>query len=136
MDPVAAGRAGQDDRRARSSQRPSDTTGHTTETTQAQAPVKEIPPGAIHGGSGNTYSHYGCRCELCRAAHNKRMQRRRMERFAITREHGLPAHVKHGGSAYRNWGCRCPVCTKGSAEMNRPAMQRYHERQKAKAKGS
>lgn len=62
-------------------------------------------------GIKSTYTNWGCRCDECTAAHTRDEAKARKARYDWTREHGLPAGVKHGASAYSNWGCRCTVCT-------------------------
>lgn len=71
-----------------------------------------------HGGSGRMYE-YGCRCDICRAAHNARINRRRRERDPAdyTGEHGKP-------STYVNWNCRCDLCREAWSEVNRIRYQR------------
>jgi hypothetical protein len=64
-----------------------------------------------HGGSGNAYSAYGCRCDECRAANAARAKRRRLERYA---EGG---DFEHGVCGYTNWGCRCDECSEAHSEM-------------------
>ncbi len=80
-----------------------------------------------HGGSGNGYSYYGCRCKECTGANRRRTQARKLIRRAYVQEHGLPPTVAHGYSAYINWGCRCDVCTAANTAICRA----YHARVKA-----
>lgn len=69
-----------------------------------------------HGGSGNAYSNYGCRCLECRDANTARYERRREERRAMTARDEIPASVKHGSdSTYTNWGCKCEPCSTAHA---------------------
>ncbi len=87
----------------------------TTEQTTAHI-VTHTPGGKLvtHGGSGNAYTNYGCRCEECRAANTRRVNRRRRHRSP---ESGA---FEHGAGGYRNWNCRCDVCS----EAHREAMAR------------
>ena len=70
--------------------------------------------GSVHNVS--TYTNYGCRCVECTRANAAVRERRRLERYAYTAEHGLPPEVEHGVSSYTNWGCRCEVCTTANTE--------------------
>ena len=66
----------------------------------------------VHGGSGTGYSNYGCRCEECTIANNKRVRRRIEERTGMLVKGG-----KHGKAAtYSNWGCRCAECCAAHAK--------------------
>lgn len=69
--------------------------------------VKLTPGGKpiTHGGSGNAYASYGCRCAECKAANTKRAARRRSERDSMS------GQFEHGRSGYVNWSCRCDVCS-------------------------
>lgn len=73
--------------------------------------------GIPHGGSGGGYTHYGCRCDECRAANTARCRRaraRRLERLAAGQ-----AAVTHGSaSTYTNWGCKCDECTQANTEKD------------------
>lgn len=62
-----------------------------------------------HGGSGSAYTNYGCRCQACTEAHNRRVERRRRERHVEVAT-GNATGFKHGVGGYSNWGCRCDVC--------------------------
>lgn len=84
-----------------------------------------------HGGSGNAYSNYGCRCRACIDANTARYERRREERRALTLAGELPDDVPHGSdSTYTNWGCMCTACTAAHAEKCRD----YYHASKQKAR--
>jgi len=88
-------------------------------------PVKYTPGGktVTHGGSGNAYANYGCRCEPCTEANTARNERRRAERYETTRTDGLPENIPHGASAYANWGCRCDVCSLEHSQKTKNARE-------------
>lgn len=84
--------------------------------------VYHTPGGKLitHGGSGNAYSNYGCRCRECMDANTERYERRRDERRALASEGRIPPSVKHGtDSTYTNWGCSCDPCRLAHAEKCR-----------------
>jgi len=88
--------------------------------------VDHTPSGkpVTHGGSGSDYSHYGCRCDECRAASSNRVIRRRQERAS----NPVPPHIGHGKtSTYNNYGCRCDLCAAAKAEENSAAYQARKE---------
>lgn len=58
-----------------------------------------------HGGSGNAYSNYGCRCDECKKANRDRVNRRRAERDSNE------ALVHGKATTYSNWRCRCEPCS-------------------------
>lgn len=65
-----------------------------------------------HGASG--YSNWGCRCDVCTAAHSAKMRRARQVRIQKMLA-GDPA-VPHGtASGYVSWGCRCDPCVAAAA---------------------
>jgi hypothetical protein len=75
---------------------------------------------ATHGGSGHTYTNYGCRCDECRKANARRYQRRKAERQVLVDTGQIPDTVEHGSAAtYNNWGCRCRRCTDAHIEKCR-----------------
>jgi hypothetical protein len=68
-------------------------------------PPGRINPTAPHGLNG--YTHYGCRCGVCREANRTRHAKNRENRKARL----ATADVPHGSaSTYGNWGCRCEPC--------------------------
>lgn len=73
----------------------------------------------IWHGSVTTYRVDGCRCDACKAAGTENTAKRRAQRVAYTRTHGLPESIEHGVSAYSNWGCRCDVCAAAKAAAAR-----------------
>ncbi len=74
--------------------------------------VEQIAPARFdHGGSGSGYRNYGCRCDLCRAAHARSIKRGR-ENARIRAS--MPEDTQHGIEAtYDRWCCRCPLCKRG-----------------------
>jgi hypothetical protein len=73
-----------------------------------------MPPS--HGAT--RYTDYGCRCDVCRAAHAERHRRLRAQR-AAGRPDENPA-LEHGTrSTYVNHGCRCEQCVEAQREGNR-----------------
>lgn len=85
-----------------------------------------------HGGSGNAYSNYGCRCRECMDANTDRYERRREERRRLAAAGEIPAGVKHGSdSTYTNWGCTCAPCTEAHAEKCRE----YYRNRKQEPEG-
>ena len=67
-------------------------------------PFDQIP----HGGSGNGYNNYGCRCPECTAANTENQRRRREKRGG---RGVVPPGVQHGKyTTYVNYGCRCKAC--------------------------
>lgn len=95
--------------------------------TEAGEVVYYTPGGKLvtHGGSGNAYSNYGCRCLECREANTARYERRREERRALIEAGEEPEGVKHGeDSTYTNWGCKCEPCTAAHA---RKCSEYYHQ---------
>lgn len=72
-----------------------------------------------HGGSGNAYSNYGCRCRECMDANTDRYERRRAQR-RIELEEGRAPDLEHGtDSTYTNWGCQCKPCKLAHAKKCR-----------------
>lgn len=74
-------------------------------------------------GTGHAYN-LGCRCEVCRKAHSKRVApavlRNREKRWAerVTDDTGHLVHPDpyggHGSvTAYTGCGCRCDICRAG-----------------------
>lgn len=62
--------------------------------------------------SGGCYSNHGCRCQVCKTANTRRVQKRRHERA-----YEEVPQDKHGrDSTYVNWGCRCDPCTKAHSD--------------------
>ena len=51
----------------------------------------------------STYSNYGCRCNLCRAANTEAKR-------AWRAKNGDPPPTAHGVNGYTNYGCRCHTC--------------------------
>lgn len=85
--------------------------------------VKYTPSGkklVTHGGSGNAYANYGCRCDECKAANTKRIRRRLHERDAST----LPPEAHGKYTTYTNWRCRCEACVLAGSEKNAEAYRR------------
>jgi hypothetical protein len=79
---------------------------------------------SFHGAS--KYANDRCRCDVCRAGHRVRCERRRAERLElrVVNDDGrlvATADVPHGSVAtYKNWGCRCEPCTQvHSADLAR-----------------
>ena len=80
-----------------------------------------------HGGSGSAYTNRRCRCDLCREANTRRVNRRRAERWAlrtlvdgrlvIPPMRGGPQHGTY--SSYNNWGCHCEHCTAAAQRARR-----------------
>jgi len=71
-----------------------------------------------HGGAGTAYSHYGCRCDECRAANAARKKRRDKERARLLAA-GL-VNPTHGEvSTYSNYLCRCDECRAAWSERCR-----------------
>lgn len=88
-------------------------------------PKKEV----VHGTSTG-YSHYKCKCELCKEAFSKQQKRNYYRRKAIEqakREAGLEADtIEHGTvSGYSKKMCRCKLCTEA---YNTYYRERYHIR--------
>lgn len=84
--------------------------------------VKFTPGGKLvtHGGSGNAYANYGCRCDQCKAANAARVRRRSHERDAST----LPPEAHGKYTTYTNWRCRCEKCKIAGAAANAAAYAR------------
>lgn len=72
-------------------------------------------------GNGK-YTHEGCRCDVCRSAHNEAAVQFRKQR--LNKE--VPSFVTHGLSAYNNWGCRCEECVKANRNYQREYMRKYY----------
>lgn len=69
-----------------------------------------------HGGSGNAYSNYHCRCRECMDANTDRYEKRRAERRAELASGKAPGDLEHGtDSTYTNWGCTCSACRSAHA---------------------
>jgi hypothetical protein len=79
-------------------------TPYTVEFTPAGNPVH-------HGGSGSSYTNYGCRCDECTEANTARAHRRHLQR----RGEQPPADAHGQLSTYVNWWCRCPGCREAAA---------------------
>ena len=87
----------------------------------------EIGGNPTHG-LVSTYTHYGCRCELCTRGHTeyqREMRARRHERF----RRGEVTIAQHGLSTYNNWGCRCDVCMAAMWEHNQKRGKSWAEMQ-------
>jgi hypothetical protein len=73
---------------------------------------------AVHGLS--TYTNWGCRCDVCRAAMAayRRDRRRKMGGR-------VPPEVPHGRfGTYTNYGCRCEACTAANTAYHRQRRSR------------
>ena len=93
---------------------PLDPKGNPRQRRKRPAVIRDDPSKWTHGGSGNAYNAYGCRCEECVAANTRRVKRRAKERLSE------PVRGAHGNaSTYSNWGCRCAECTAAHAERIR-----------------
>ena len=64
--------------------------------------LKLPSPASAEHGTRYYYSHYGCRCDLCRTA-NREYSRSLKGKEPPT----------HGASGYTNYGCRCIECRAG-----------------------
>jgi len=85
----------------------------------------------IEHGKSNAYNH-GCRCEICRADHRRRMQATR-DALKLRPRSEVP-HGTRGG--YTNWGCHCCLCTTAATVANRGAVQRYRDKKRAERKAA
>jgi len=85
-------------------------------------------PKPIQHGTVSGYVNHKCHCDKCREAWRVYNRKRRAERYAYTKAHGLPRTVKHGSpAAYNQWGCNCDVCSIGHMIYNR----RYYKKKAA-----
>jgi hypothetical protein len=71
-------------------------------------------------GTENGYGHYGCRCELCRKAHNDYQNARKI-RLTKKITGNEPWHGTRTGYSYH--GCRCKPC--GAAYSLSERARRY-----------
>lgn len=84
-------------------------------------------PAPQHGTS-TRYTHYKCRCDLCRAANAQRARNGRVNRQKRLDQ----VEIAHGVSGYRNWGCRCSVCTEANTTYTAPSVRQYQMRNRDK----
>lgn len=86
-----------------------------TTSNELKAYYREHPeaiPERVHG-SYNGYSHYGCRCDLCREANRLHGIN---YRASATKEIPEEAHGTDYG--YSHYGCRCSRCRQARADYH------------------
>lgn len=69
--------------------------------------------------------NFGCRCDLCKAAHNTRLRELRARRESEAKD---PNDSRHGTrSFYVNHGCRCAPCVEAQSAVNKAYYDEHAE---------
>jgi hypothetical protein len=86
--------------------------------------AEDVPHGVLR------YIHYGCRCDICKAANSARHKAAREARKQ--RAHEAPNHGTY--STYVNWGCQCGPCHEIGVQTLRDQAAKRRENVLAKNK--
>lgn len=86
------------------------TQAHTEARARRRQRVEPLP--LTEHGTDKGYTHYKCRCDSCRTAHNAKVKERNKNRREYYREHPeMIPDSKHGTvTGYTSYSCRCDRC--------------------------